>query len=289
MLYRELVYGKHPLGRPSMGKRKTVEPLTPEDCAAFYKRVFVPNNTILAIVGDFDSKQVIDEVTRLTADWKKGQGLEVEVPAVEKPAEFQQKLVTMAAAAQLHFFMGHVGIRRDNPDYYKLLVMDYVLGTGPGFTDRLSARLRDREGLAYTVRANITSSAGEQPGTFTCYIGTDPRNFGKVKGMFLEELERIRTQEPAKEEVEDAKEYLLGSLAFQLTTNQSIAGQLLYIERHKLGFDYLDTYRKSVAAVTPADVEAVAKKYLDPKRMVLVVTGAVNEKGEPLEKIPPKP
>ena len=72
----------------------------------------------------------------------------------------------MPDAVQLQFMMGHVGVRRENPDYYKLLVMDYVLGTGPGFTDRLSSRLRDREGLAYTVTANISSSATEEPGLF---------------------------------------------------------------------------------------------------------------------------
>ncbi len=65
------VYGKHPAGRPAMGTRKSVEKLTADDCAAFYKKVFVPNNTIVAIVGDFDSKQVIDEVKALTAGWKK--------------------------------------------------------------------------------------------------------------------------------------------------------------------------------------------------------------------------
>ena len=62
-----------------------------------------------------------------------------------------------------------------------LLVMDYILGTGAGFTDRLSSRLRDREGLAYTVTANITSSASEEPGLFTCYIGTEAKNFARVK------------------------------------------------------------------------------------------------------------
>jgi zinc protease len=180
--------------------------------------------------------------------------------------------------------MGHVGIARTNPDYFKLLVMDYVLGTGPGFTDRLSSRLRDREGLAYTVSANITSSAREQPGSFTCYIGTDPKNLQRVKALFLEELKRIREQQPTHEEAEDAKKYLLGSLPFQLTTNERVAGQLLAIERYGLGLDYFATYKKSVAAVTPADVQAVARKYLDPERMVLVVAGPVNDKGEPLGK-----
>jgi zinc protease len=206
---------------------------------------------------------------------------------VEKPKAFTQKVLTLPDAAQLQFYMGHVGIRRNNPDYYKLLVLDYVLGTGPGFTDRLSSRLRDREGLAYTVSANISSSAAEEPGTFTCYIGTAPENFAKVKGMFLEELARIRDEKPKTEEVEDVKKYLLGSLPFQFTTNARVANQLLYAERHGLGFDYLDQYRKAVAAVTPEDVQAVARKYLDPERMILVAAGAIDAAGKPVIKVPP--
>ncbi len=281
------VYGKHPNGRPGFGTHKTVEKLTAADCEAFYKKVFVPNNTTVAIVGDFDSKQVIDEVKALTAGWKKSTLDRPETPAVDKPKEFTQKVLTMPDAAQLHFYMGHVGVTRKNPDFYKLLVMDYVLGTGPGFTDRLSARLRDREGLAYTVTANISSSADIEPGVFTCYIGTDTGNFDRVKKEFLEELNRIRDEKPKDEEVTDAKQYLLGSQAFQFTTDASIAGQLLYIEKHHLGFDYLEDYRKGIAAVTPDDVQAVAKKYLDPKRMALVAAGAVDAEGKPVGKAPP--
>jgi zinc protease len=283
-LYRQMVYGKHPAGRPSLGFAKTVEPLTPADCAAFHSKIFVPNNTIVAVVGDFDSKQVIDEVTQLTADWKKADVAKPETPTVGRPKEFIQKIVSMGDAAQLHFYMGHIGVRRNDPDYYKLLVMDYVLGTGPGFTDRLSARLRDREGLAYTVTANISSSAGEEPGAFTCYIGTEPQNFAKVKGEFLDELQRIQKEKPSKEEVEDAKQYLLGSLPFQFTTGDRIAAQLLEVERLGLGLGYLDDYRKAVAAVTPEDVQAVAKKHIDPDHMVLVAAGAIDADGKPLKK-----
>src|SRR5438876_3106033 len=127
--------------------------------------------------------------------------------------------------------------------------MDYVLGTGPGFTDRLSARLRDREGLAYTVTANISGSAGEEPGVFTCYIGTEPKNFAKVKGMFLEELKRIREEKPTDEEVENAKKYLLGSMPFQVATLDHIGSQLLMVERYHLGLNYLEDYQKAIAAV----------------------------------------
>jgi zinc protease len=282
LLYHQSVYGKHPFGRPVLGTADTVKKLTIDDLKAFHKKMFVPNNTIVAVVGDFDTKQLTEELTALTADWKKG---DLPKPAIEEPVapeKFVEKIVTMPAAAQLHFYMGQPGIRRNNPDYYKLLVMDYVLGTGPGFTDRLSAHLRDREGLAYTVRANISSSAGEEPGLFTCYIGTEPKNFAKVKGMFLDELNQIREEKAKAEEVEDAKQYLLGNLAFKFTSNEAIADQLLTAERYGLGFGYLDEYRKAVAAVTPDDVLAVAKKYIDPKHMVLVVAGAVDKEGKPL-------
>jgi zinc protease len=287
--FRAAVYGQHPYGRPELGTAKTVEALTPADCAAFHHKLFVPNNTTLAVVGDFDSREVIAEVTRRTAGWKKAP-LEVpELPAVEKPKDFTQTILTMPQAAQLHFYMGHVGVRRDNPDYYKLLVMDYVLGTGPGFTDRLSGRLRDREGLAYTVSANIANSADTQPGVFTCYIGTDKKHFARVKREFLEELNRIRDEEPSAREVNDAKAYLLGNLLLQFTTDAGIAGQLLSVERHRLGFDYLEKYKAAVAAVTAADVQAVARKYLDPKRMALIAAGPIDAQGQPVPTLaPPK-
>src|SRR5262249_16228161 len=124
MVYRRLAYGKHPYAWPQLGRRETVETLTPADSRNFYHPLFVPNNTMVAIVGDFDSKQVIDEVTRLTAGWKQSSLPKLELPTVEKPEEFKSEIVTMPDAAQLHFFMGHPGIRRNNPDYYKLLVMD---------------------------------------------------------------------------------------------------------------------------------------------------------------------
>jgi zinc protease len=282
LVYSEMVYGTHPFGRPANGRVETVTKLKPSDCAGFHHQLFVPNNTMVAVVGDFDSQAVIDEVKRYTSAWKKGSVPEPHVPAVEKPAQFTRKVLTMAEAVQLHFFMGHVGIRRTNPDYYKLMVMDYVLGTGPGFTDRLSARLRDREGLAYTVTANITSSAGEEPGEFVCYIGTDPRNFARVQKEFLEELKRIRDQKPTAEEVEDAKKYLLGILPFQLISDAQIAGHLLSIERYHFGFDFFDQYRRAVAAVTPEDVQAVARKYLDPQHMVLVAAGPIDAQGKPV-------
>jgi zinc protease len=258
--------------------------LTIEDCRQFHNRVFVPNNTIVAVAGDFDAKEMVAEVKKLVADWKKADLPKGERSTVGKPGKFATTILSMPQAAQLQMYMGHVGIRREDPDYYKLLVLDHVLGTGPGFTDRLSARLRDREGLAYRVSATITSTAGLEPGMFTCYIGTDNTNFDRVKKLFLEELNRIRDTKASAQEVEDAKTYLIGSRLLQFATTGGIAGQLAAIERFKLTFDYLDDFRKAVGAVTPADVQAVARKHIDPARMVLVAAGAIDKEGKSIEK-----
>src|SRR6202007_2937464 len=110
------------------------------------------------------SAALVEEIKELTKDWKKAELPKLDAPPVEKQAKFTQKIITMPQSQQVHLSMGERGIRRNSPDYYKLLVMDYVLGTGPGFTDRLSAHLRDREGLGYTGSGNIKRSGGSATG-----------------------------------------------------------------------------------------------------------------------------
>jgi len=279
--FKAAIYGQHPFGRPG-AKIDVVKKLTPNDLKKFHRRVFVPNNTTVSIVGDFDSEKIIAGIKKRTADWRTGY---IQKPLIkdtpfEKP--FTQLVISEPAAAQLTVYLGHLGITRTNPDYYKLLVMDYILGTGTGFTDRLSSSLRDRQGLAYSVSAKITGSAGEQPGTFTAAIGTFPDKFEQVKAGFLKEIKRIREEVPEKEEVEDVKKYLTGVLAFSMTTCGEAADMLLSIDRYKLGLDYLQAYRKAVESVTPEEVREVAKKYLDPDKLVLVAAGPIDAEGKPL-------
>jgi zinc protease len=286
--FMELVYGKTYLGRPSRGSLATVEKLTREDCIKFHQAVMVPKNLTVAVVGDFDSQKMLADLTQLTAGWEGQLPPAPAEPELALAPSATTQFISMPRAAQLQFFMGHLGIRRDNPDYFKLLVMDYVLGTGTGFTDRLSSRLRDREGLAYTVSANITGSAGLEPGVFSCYIGTEARNFQRVKGLFLEEIERLRREPPAEMEMQGVKQYLLGKLAFTLTTDERIAEQMLMVHRYELGFDYYEKYRRAVQAVTPAEVKEMAEKYILPNHMTAVAAGAIDAGGKPLEGKPEK-
>ncbi len=282
--FNAMVYGDHPYGRPFAGKKEIVTKLTPEDAKAFHSMAFVPNRTTFVLVGDFDAKEMEAKIRALTAGWKRGNAIKPMVPAPPVRTKTEVKILSDATAAQTHVYIGHAGILRSDPDYYKLLVMDNVLGTGPGFTDRLSANLRDRQGLAYTVRATICDSAGDQPGAFTGYIGTFPDKFTWVKDGFLKEFQRIRNEKATTDEVEDAKKYLLGSLAFRLTTNAQVAEELLTAERYGLGFDSLEKYRAAVAAVTVDDVQAAARKHLRPDGVVVVACGPIDGEGKPLTK-----
>ncbi len=283
--FAKLVYGDaHPQGHPARGKRDTVSKLTAEDCKRFHKSAYTPAETILVVVGDIDPKAVADLVTKLTAAWMPEAGAAPVLPAPPERASPLTRVLSDPTAAQTHVFLGHLGVTRADPDYYALQVMDNVLGTGPGFTDRLSATLRDRQGLAYTVTAQIAGTATDLPGTFAGYIGTFPDKFVVVRDGFLQEINRIRAEPATEQEVADAKRYLLGSLAFRVSTSDAVAGQLLAAERYGLGFDFLEKYHAEVEKVTPARVLEVAKKHLRPEQLVIVACGPISESGAALKK-----
>jgi len=283
-VFRSLAYGPHPFARPAIGTDPTAKKLTREQCVAFHSRAFTPNNTVLTIVGDFDSKAVLAEVSRLTAGWKKSDTTVTPPPDPPLPAAIVDRYLSMPDSAQLQVLIGHAGIRRSNADYYKLLVLDHVLGTGAGFTDRLSASLRDRQGLAYSVRGAIAGSAGAEPGLFLCSIGTNAANLKHVRSEIIKEINRLRDEPPTAEEVESAKAYLLGTFPFNLATTEGVGILLLEIERHKLGTNYVEDYRRAISAVSPKDVQDAAIKYLHPDKLIVVAVGAINANGEPIGK-----
>lgn len=284
-LFREVYGPRHYLGRASFGTRATVEKLQREDCAAFHARVMTPDNLTIAIVGDFDAGEMEKLLVEITAKARSRKAPPAPaLPRLPRPTA-SREYISIPGTAQLQFFMGHLGITRDHPDYHALLVMDHVLGTGPGFTDRLSARLRDREGLAYTVRAEICSSADRIPGVFACYIGTDPGNLERVEREFREEIDRLRREAPEPREVEDAKSYLLGSLPFRYDGPEALAGQLLAAERFGWKADHLARFREAVKAVTPRMVLEVARRHLTPDKFHLVAAGPIDRKtGKPVRK-----
>lgn len=269
---RELVYAGHPLHAPRHGYEKSIEAITPKELRTFYGRYYRPANTTLAIVGDFSAAKLLPGLEATFGKWEAKPVVFPSLPALERAGKPLRKAIPMDKE-QLNICIGHLGVRRGSPDYYALLLMDNILGTGSGFTDRLSRKLRDEKGLAYTVYANMTGSAAEEPGVFMAYIGTSPENRrGAIDGI-LDEMRAMRDRGCTAEELANAKAYLTGNFVFSLETPSQLADFLVECERFGLGPDYFERYPALLRAVTVADVGRVARTYLAPDAAAVVVVG----------------
>ena len=167
--------------------------------------------------------------------------------------------------------MGHLGITRNNPDYYALQVLDIILGWGPGFTSRIPAHLRDEQGLAYTTYSTITATADLYPGLFMAYMGTKSENVEKGVQGILKEIALLKEKGVSQEELQTAQSYLTGSFVFNFETNAQMVSYLIQNELYSLGSDYPQTYLESIQKVTQEDVLRVARHYLDEKNYSLVI------------------
>jgi zinc protease len=271
--FRQEVYGSHPFGRPIRGTLRSVARFGPKDLRRFHRRWFRPTGGYIAAAGPEPPEQTLDMLAKIFSGLD-DKPVEHQRPQPPAMSEKVRDIHLPMKREQVHVYLGHPGVRRQNPDFYSLLVMDHILGTGPGFTSRISKRLRDEDGLCYSVHASITSSAGEEPGCFTAYIGTSAEHRQKATRGFLQEIDRIRQEHVAAEELRDVQEYLTGSFVFALERNANLARYAIRAKRFGLGFDYVHRYPELIRSVTIEDVQTVAQRYLHPDRVVIVSAGA---------------
>ncbi len=270
-LFRRQVYGNHWLGRRESGEIDTVATIERKHLAAFHRKNWCASRALIAVCGGVRGPEVLKLLNRGLADWKRGR-------TSERPPDTFPKLapraeVFRADRQQVHVTLGHLGIRRSEPDYPALVVMDHILGTGPGFTNRIPGKLRDELGLAYSVSANLTGSAGVLPGTFHAYIGTAPEHVDTAVRVFLEEIRRIQGEPPSDEELDLAVRYVTGSMAMGFERAASRARYLIFAERNELGAGHLREFVEHVATVTPEEVRAAAAKHLHPDKPNLAIAG----------------
>lgn len=285
-VFNEIVFEGSPQHRPPIGYEGTVMTLTRADVEGFYRRYYVPENTLLAIAGDIDKNEVKSMAEATFGKWPRS--AEFETPQVPRPHRQTSPIERFVTASkeQVNVMIGHLGIERKNPDYYDLLVMDTILGSSPGFTSRIPRILRDEQGLAYSTFSNITSSAGLDPGRFIAYIGTAPENLDRAISGLRGEIARIVEGGVTPEELETARLYLTGSFVFHFQRNSQIAEFLLEAEIYGLGFDYLEKYPELICAVSVEDVNRVTRKYIDPQKLTTVVVGPVDEQGKSVVRSP---
>lgn len=273
--FRKLVYGDHWLGRPAYGSLAHVARIGPADLRAHRARNWVGKRTIVSVCGDVDPARVRRVFERHLARWTPGTLLATTPP--EFPPVAPRVDAFKAERKQVHLYLGHLGVRRSDPDYAALVLMDHVLGTGPGFTNRISRRLRDELGLAYTVHAAIHSSAGILPGTFTAYIGTSPEHARTAIEGFRAEIRRIQAEAPGEAELDLAKSYLLGSFPIGFERASRRSGYLVAAELHGFAPDHLTRLLHEFAAVSPEDVRRVAERHLRPDASCICAAGPLSK------------
>lgn len=275
LAFRRLIYGDHWMGRAAYGSLESVTKINARALRAHHKRAWVSNRATLAVCGDVDGPSVKRLFDRLLKGWEPGKLLKPRKPKF--PKRGARISLHHADRRQVHIFLGHLGVRRSDPDYPALVVLDHVLGTGPGFTNRIARRLRDELGLAYTVNASISSSAGVGPGMFTAYIGTSPDNVDTAIAGFLREMRLIQTEPVTEAELDLVKGYLIGSFPMGYERAARRASYLIASRIHGFPDDYLETLPRAFEAVTPEDIQRVAKKHLHPGACCLSASGPVKK------------
>jgi zinc protease len=267
-VFERLVYGGHPYGMPGNGTLDSVDRITREDLVSFHERYFAPNNSLLAIVGDVNAEEAFAAAARVLGSWAR-KDLPVS-QSVETPAPARRLIIVdKPDASQTEIHIGHIAIPRKSKDYLSMDLAIRILG-GEG-SNRLHQVLRTDRGLAYGAEADLNTY--KQTGDVTAKTETRSEATGEALRLMVDEFFRLQREEVRERELESAKAYLTGNFPLTLQTPDAIASQVLTALFYELPLDELQTYRRRVDAVSVQEVQWVARNYLRPDRLSMVLVG----------------
>jgi zinc protease len=267
-VFRRLVYGFHPYAWPQSGTPDTLARISRDDLLAFHRRYFVPNNTILAVVGDLTEDEAFAGVTKAFGDWQRG---DVPAEAVTQPPDSTRRIVIVNKpdAVQTEVRAGHIGIRRNHADYMPLNLATRILG-GEG-ANRLHQVLRTERGLTYGAQAEMNTL--REAGAIEASTNTRSDATAEVLRLMVDEFWRLQRERVGERELAEAKNYMTGSFPLTIETADAIATQVLNVLFFGLPVDQLQSFRERVNAVTTDEVQRVARFYLRPDRLSIVLVG----------------
>ncbi|MBV9866994.1 MAG: insulinase family protein [Abitibacteriaceae bacterium] len=270
----------HPYYSPTLDQQAAViQGLTREDLMGFHDAHYAPDKMVLTIVGDVKTADAIAAVKRYFGDWqKKGNLPAILIPDTPLPSGPTRTIVIpVPDKAQVDVRYGYPGqLKRRDPDFYRVVVMNTILGGGTGLSSRLATNVRDRLGLVYGIYAQDEASLGAGP--FAVQFGSNPANVDKAIAEMNRQLNLMRQRGVTPQEVSQAVAYLTGSYPVTLSTNGAVAGQLLIAEVYGLGLNYIQKRNSYYKAVTVPQVNAAIQKYLRPGVGTLVIAGTYNGK-----------
>ncbi|HVT43993.1 MAG TPA: pitrilysin family protein [Thermoanaerobaculia bacterium] len=261
----------------------TVAAITRDDLAAWHQRHVHPNNIILGIVGDFDTRSMERTIRGAFERWPKGPSIPRADDAIT-PAEPGMYFVAKDDVTQSNIRIVHLGTTRNNPDYWALEVMNELFGGGSA--SRLYGNIRSRKGLAYSVGGGVGSSY-DRPGAFRVVMGTRSGSTAAAIDALLEEIDRLQRDPITPAELKRAKETILNSYIFRFDRREKILNQQMLLAFYGYPPDFIERYAKEVEKVTAEDVSRVAKKYIDRNRAAILVVGRAADFDRPLSTLGP--
>lgn len=268
VLLERLVYGFHPYGLPNSGTPETLASMTRADLQAFHRRYFVPNNMVLAIVGDVTSDEAFAAAERAFGDWPRGDVPPVDV--MEPPPPTRRIIVVdKPDAVQTEIRVGQLAIPRKHDDYMAFDLAVKILG-GEG-ANRLHRVLRSERGLTYGAAAD--TEARKQSGHLVAETDTRTETTGEALRLMVDEFSRLQRDRVSQGELSDAQAYLAGSFPLTIETPGDIASQVLNVVFYELPVEEIGTFRERVQAVRPDDIQRVARQYVHPDRLSIVLVG----------------
>jgi len=259
----------------------SIASITRDDLLAFHKQYVHPNNIIVSFIGDFDSAKLEKKLRDTFGSWAKGPQAPKATLAMT-PAKPGIYFVPKDDVTQSNIYFIHPGITRDNPDYYSLAVMNEVFSGG--FAGRLMQEIRSKRGLAYGVSGTVGAN-WDYPGLFRASMSTKSGTTLESIDALRNEIVRLTTAPVTPEELSQAKEGILNAFVFTMDTRAKALDQQVLLELYGFPPDYFTKYPANIEKVTAADVERVAKKYVHPDQLALLVVGNEKEFEKPLSSL----
>ncbi len=256
--FLEALFPRHPYGLRTLGTAASVKSISGSDIAQLYKRLFRPSRMIVSVVGDVSPHEIEELADELLTDLPKGKTVKPRITKDEPPAEPRQVVHHKKEKQQAHIALGFQGTTVKNNDHYAFAVLNNILAGQGG---RLFLTLRDQMGLAYVV-SSMTFD-GIEPGFFAVYMGTEPAKIKTAIDGIKSELTKIITTAVEPEELDRAKQYIVGSYELDQQRNSALATSYALNEFYGLGIAEVERYPKKILAVTRDDVLRVARKYFD--------------------------
>ena len=278
--FRRLIYGTDSVyGR--LTQYETIENITREDLLNFHEQSFVAPNMMVGIVGDFDSDEIKQHLEDAFSAIPEGEKRQLDFPEVDYDFTQGINFINKSDVNQSYVLLGHIGGMRHNPDYAKLQVMNQVLSGG--FSSRLFQVVRSDLGLAYAVFGSYGSN-NFYPGTFTAGVMTQSETTAEAIDAILTEIKRLQEEPVTEEELQQTKDQFLNSLVFRYDSRSKILNERIANEYAGLDPDIFDRLVEEILDVTPEDINQVAREYLKPDAMQILVVGNKSEIGDQLEK-----